>query len=104
MDPEREGGEIGWIGATHYSPAAFDELEQVMRSGRIDAVQVPVNPREHQSAERILPLAAAQGLGLIAMRPLGEASLLRRPFPAELAAAGLDDWAEALLRWCLADP
>ena len=38
------------------------------------------------------------------MRPLGEGSLLRRSFPAELAAAGLAGWPEALLRWCLADP
>ncbi len=104
LERERQAGRIGWIGATHYSPAAFDEVERVMRSGRIDAVQVPVNPRENEAARRILPLAADLGLGVLAMRPLGEGSLLRRAFPAELAAAGLDDWAEALLRWCLADP
>jgi diketogulonate reductase-like aldo/keto reductase len=37
------------------------------------------------------------------MRPFGEGGLLRRPFPPELAAAGLTGWPEALLRWCLAD-
>jgi diketogulonate reductase-like aldo/keto reductase len=37
------------------------------------------------------------------MRPLGAGRLPRGPFPRELAAAGLRDWPEALLRWCLAD-
>ena len=32
------------IGATHYSHTAFDDLAQVMKSGRIAAVQVPYNP------------------------------------------------------------
>ena len=104
MEREREAGRVGWIGATHYSPSAFDELEQAMLTGRLHAVQVPVNPREREAERRILPLAADLGIGVLAMRPMGEGALLRRPFPPELRAAGLDDWPEALLRWCLADP
>ena len=46
MEDERAAGRIGLVGATHYSSSAFDELEAVMRTGRIQAIQVPVNPRE----------------------------------------------------------
>jgi diketogulonate reductase-like aldo/keto reductase len=104
MERERDAGAIGWLGATTYQPSAFRELEAVMRSGRIHAVQVPLNPVEDESARRILPLAADLGLGVIAMRPLGEGRWRGRPFPPELAAAGLAGWPEAMLRWCLADP
>ena len=91
MEEERAAGRIGFLGATHYSPSAFDELEEVMRTGRIDAIQVPYNPLEREAERRILPLAAELDLGVIAMRPLGGGALVRQFDPAEL------------LKWTLAD-
>ena len=103
MERERGVGNVRWLGATTFQPGTFDMLERVMRSGRVHAIQVPLNPREREAEERILPLAADLGLGVVVMRPFGEGGLLRRPFPAELAKAGLGGWSEALLRWTLAD-
>jgi aryl-alcohol dehydrogenase-like predicted oxidoreductase len=91
LEDERAAGRIAFLGATHYSPGAFDELEQVMRTGRIHAIQVPYNPLEREAERRILPLAAELDLGVIAMRPLGGGSLARRFDPSEL------------LKWTLAD-
>src|SRR3954451_5283939 len=42
----REEGLVSYTGATHYNPSAFGELADVMRTGRVDAVQIPYNPRE----------------------------------------------------------
>ena len=91
LEQERAAGRIGLIGATHYASSAFDELETVMRTGRIDCIQVPYNPLEREVERRILPLAAELDLGVIAMRPLGGGSLARR-FDAD-----------ELLKWTLAD-
>src|SRR4051812_7160978 len=63
LDRLRDAGQVRVIGATHYSASAFGALEDVMHSGRIDAIQVPYNPYEREVERRILPLAAELGLG-----------------------------------------
>lgn len=108
LEDEREAGRVKAIGATHYSPSAFDELEKVMKTGRISAIQIPYNPLERRVEERILPLAQELGLGVVVMRPFGEGSLMRRIPEAKalapLQAFGVHTWAQALLKWILSDP
>ncbi|MBA2282544.1 MAG: aldo/keto reductase [Acidimicrobiia bacterium] len=103
LEARRDDGEVAYIGATHYAASAFGELEEVMRTGRLDAIQVPYNPVEREVEARLLPLAQDLGLGVLAMRPVGSGTLFPGPPAEELAGLGGSSWAEALLRWCLAD-
>ena len=108
LERMKEEGSVTAIGATHYSPSAFDELRTVMKTGRISAIQIPYNPLETDVEQVILPLAMDLGLGVVVMRPFGEGSLLRRP-PSDRAlqplnAFGVTTWPQALLKWSLSDP
>src|SRR4051794_9534547 len=82
----REAGVVRLAGATHYSSSAFGELARVMRTRRVQAIQVPYTPREREVEREVLPLAEELGIGVLVMRPLGGGSLVGRP----PAAAGLE--------------
>jgi aryl-alcohol dehydrogenase-like predicted oxidoreductase len=108
LERRRERGELDVIGATHWQTGAFAELESVMRTGRIGAVQVPYNPHQREVEDRILPLAADLGLGVVLMRPFAAGGLVERPPRADelapLAAFGVRTWPQALLAYGLSHP
>ncbi len=109
LEEEREAGRVDSIGVTHYDAGAFGELEQALRTGRFDTVQIPLNPLERECESRILPLAEELGVAVIVMRPLGgsrRALFGRDPGPVALEPLrpfGVETWAQALLKWALSD-
>ncbi|MCX9193420.1 aldo/keto reductase [Carbonactinospora thermoautotrophica] len=107
LERRRAAGQVRLVGITHYAASAFGELAAVMRSGRVDAVQVPYNPGQREVERQVLPLADELGIGVLVMRPFGEGDLLRQP-PREqdlapLREYGVRTWAQALLKWILSD-
>ena len=55
-------GRIGVIGITHYQPPFYEEMALVMRTGRVDAIQIPYSLLEREAEEELLPLAAEMGI------------------------------------------
>jgi aryl-alcohol dehydrogenase-like predicted oxidoreductase len=107
LEELKSEGKVRSIGATHYSRSAFPALMDVMRSGRVDFVQVPYNAADVEVAEEVLPLAEELDLGVIVMVPLGSGRLVRNA-PSEedlepLREFGIETWAQALLKFVLSD-
>jgi diketogulonate reductase-like aldo/keto reductase len=104
LEQERAQGRIDRLGVTHYSPSAFGQLMDALRTRRFETVQLPLNPHERESERELLPLAAELGVAVIVMRPLGEGALVRRTPPASvLDELGVETWPQALLKWALSD-
>ena len=104
LERERDEGRIQRLGVTHYAASRFGELAGALRTGRLEVVQLPLNPQERECERELLPLAAELGVAVIVMRPLGEGALLRRsPADDVLRELGVETWPQALLKWALSD-
>lgn len=101
-------GRIRYVGVTHYTESAYDELERVLRAEALDFVQVNYSVDERESERRILPLAHERGVAVIANRPFAEGALFGRvrgkPVPAWAAEIECDSWAQIFLKWILGNP
>lgn len=101
-------GKVKSIGITHYQEEAFPEMMKVMRTGRIDTIQVPYNALRESATQEILPFAQELDLGVIIMEPLESGALVRTSPPAEALKPferfGCYTWAQALLKFVVSDP
>src|SRR5678816_991844 len=92
---------IRYVGVTHYTASAYDELERVLRSEPLDFLQVNYSVGEREAERRILPLAAERGIAVLVNRPFSEGGLFQRvrgkALPAEAAALGCERWAQVFL-------
>ncbi|HWH08902.1 MAG TPA: aldo/keto reductase [Candidatus Thermoplasmatota archaeon] len=108
LERRKRADEVLALGVTHYNHAAFAELEEVMRTGRIEMVQVPYNLLDREVERKVLPLADKLGLGVLVMEPLGTGALARKaPAPEQVEpflGNGVTTWAQVCLKWVLSDP
>ncbi len=74
----KDDGQIRYMGITHYTVSAHDNLEKIVQTEPVDFVQVNYNIAARNAEYRLLPLAADKGVAVIINRPYAEGSLFRR--------------------------
>ncbi len=104
----KKDGRITYLGVTHYTSSAYDDLEAVMRAETLDFVQLNYAADDRAAEQRLLPLAADRGIAVLVNRPFGEGSLLRslrnRPVPDWFSQIDCTSWPQALLKFVLGHP
>jgi diketogulonate reductase-like aldo/keto reductase len=101
-------GRLRYLGVTHYTQSAHDELESVMRAEKWDFVQLNYALDDRAVERRLLPLAQERGIAVIVNQPFGGGGLLRklmaRKLPDWAGEIGVTSWAQLLLKFVLANP
>ncbi len=104
----KERGTFRYIGITHYTEPALEELAAVVRAERIDFVQLGYSIDERAAEARLLPLCAERGVAVIVNQPFGSGSLFRqargRALPEWAAEIDCASWAQFFLKFILGHP
>jgi aryl-alcohol dehydrogenase-like predicted oxidoreductase len=104
----KRAGKVRYIGITHYSHGAFEEMERLVRTEGLDFVQLPYSLGDREAERRLLPAAKDSGTAVIVMRPFQEGALFRRvagkALPAWAKELECTSFAQLFLKFILAHP
>lgn len=104
----KEEGKIRYIGITHYKSAAHDQLEQILRSEKIDFVQMNYSLRVRDAEKSLLRAAQDRGVSVIVNEPFEKGDLFSavkdKTLPEWAADYDIGSWAQFFLKFILANP
>ena len=104
----KEQGRVRHIGITHYNSSGYPEVVKLLRSEKVDFLQINYSLGERDAEKEILPLAQERGVAVLANRPFGGGNLFGRvrqkPLPEWAAEFDCTTWAQFLLKWIVAHP
>jgi diketogulonate reductase-like aldo/keto reductase len=104
----KEQGKVRYIGVTHYTASAYDELAQVLKSEELDFVQINYSIIEREAERRILPLAEERRIAVLVNRPFAQSGLFRKvrgkSLPAWAKEIGCASWAQFFLKFVVSHP
>lgn len=104
----KEQGRIRYIGITHYTSSAYDEVEAVLKAEQLDFLQINYALDDRAVEARLLPLCRERGVAVICNRPFGGGGLLGRlrdePLPSWAGEVQATSWAQLALKFLIAHP
>ena len=102
----KEEGKIRNIGITHYHKGGYEEMEKIMKSEKIDFIQINYNLAVRDTADRILPLARDKGIAVMINRPYEGGSLFKKikhkEIPSWAKEFEAESWGQIFLKFILA--
>ena len=104
----KEEQRIRYLGITHYTVSAYEDLERIIKTERLDFVQLNYNIATRDAAKRLLPLAADKNVAVIVNRPFESGALFSavkgKPLPAWASDFDCQSWGQFFLKYILGHP
>ncbi len=104
----KEQGRIRYLGITHYNASGYTEVAKLLRTEKLDFLQVNYSLGEREADKELLPLAHDRGVAVLVNRPFGGGNLFARirqkPLPDWAGEFDCGSWAQFLLKWIVAHP
>ena len=101
-------GKLRYVGITTSEGRRHRDVEQIMKTQRIDFVQLSYNLLDREAEERLLPLARERGIAVLVNRPFRQGDLLRQlqchPLPTWAGEIDCINWAQVALKFVLSHP
>jgi aryl-alcohol dehydrogenase-like predicted oxidoreductase len=104
----KDQNRIRYIGVTHYTASAYDELAAVLESQNLDFVQLNYSIAEREAERRLLPLAMDRQIGVLINRPFAEGALFHKvrgkSLPDWAKGIGCATWSQFFLKFIISHP
>jgi aryl-alcohol dehydrogenase-like predicted oxidoreductase len=104
----KEQGKVRYIGVTHYTASAYDQLARMLGTEDLDFVQLNYSIVEREAENRLLPLAADKRIAVLVNRPFAAGGLFSKvrsnPLPSWAKEIGCASWAQFLLKFAISHP
>jgi aryl-alcohol dehydrogenase-like predicted oxidoreductase len=104
----KEAGKTRYIGVTTSSKNQYAELERVLRTQRMDFIEVDYAIDNREVEQRILPLAQERGVAVLSALPFGRGRVFeafgKQPLPAWAQELGIRTWPQFALKYIVSHP
>jgi diketogulonate reductase-like aldo/keto reductase len=104
----KEQKKLRYIGITHYTNPALDDLAAIVRAQPIDFVQFAYSIASRAAELRLLPLCADKGVAVLVNRPFDSGALFRKvrgkALPDWSADLGCSSWSQFFLKYIVGHP
>jgi aryl-alcohol dehydrogenase-like predicted oxidoreductase len=104
----KAAGKVRYVGVTHYTVSAYNDLARVLAKEKLDFVQLNYSPLTRDAEKRLLPLAAERGIGVLVNRPFEDGALFKtvqgKPLPGWAAEVDAGSWGQLALKFIAAHP
>jgi aryl-alcohol dehydrogenase-like predicted oxidoreductase len=101
-------GKVKYVGVTHYTDSAHDEIAAVVKEHKPDFLQINHSVTNRGIEEKVLPVAQESGVAVLTNRNFNDGALFRqvqgKALPGWAAEAGITSWAQAFLKYSLSFP